>query len=68
MTRGEPGLLLPAERPRKWHGTAEVGIGSNGYRSIGGELTTSLGDGGTATVAGQYGQLNAPFRLRQPNR
>lgn len=68
LTRGEPSLALPGEKSRKWHGSAEIGIGSNGYREIGGEVSTQLGDHATATIAGQYGTYTSPFRGRVPNR
>lgn len=68
MTRGDPSLALPAEKPKKWHGTAEVGIGTNGYREIAGEISTQFGQSGTATIAGAYGAYNTPFRTRVPNR
>ncbi len=68
MTRGEPSLALPGEKAKKWHGTAEVAIGSNGYREVAAEVSTQLGESGTVTVAGQYGRYNAPSRQRVPNR
>ena len=68
MTRGEPSLALPGEKAKKWHGTAEVAIGTNGYREIGGEISTQLGETGSLTVAGQYGTANNPYRQRVPNR
>ena len=67
MTRGEPSLALPGEKPKKWHGTAEVAIGTNGYREVGGEISTQLGETGSLTVAGQYGTVGNPYRLRGPN-
>ena len=54
MSRGDPALMLPLERKRPVHGAFEIGIGTNGAREIAGELTTSLGDHATATVAGSY--------------
>ncbi len=68
MTRGEPSLALPGEKAKKWHGTAEVAIGTNGYREIGGEISAQLGETGSLTVAGQYGTANNPYRQRVPNR
>ena len=68
MTRGEPSLALPGEKAKKWHGTAEVAIGTNGYREIGGEISTQLGETGSLTIAGQYGTVGNPYRLRGPNR
>ena len=68
MTRGEPSLALPGQKAKKWHGTAEVAIGTNGYREIGGEISTQLGETGSLTVAGQYGTANNPYRQRVPNR
>ena len=54
MSRGDPALMLPLERKRPVHGAFEIGIGTNGAREIAGELTTSLSDHATATVAGSY--------------
>jgi hypothetical protein len=68
MTRGEPSLALPGEKTRKWHGTAEIAIGTNGYREIGGEVSTQLGETGSLTIAGQYGAYNNPYRQRARNR
>ncbi len=68
MTRGEPSLALPGEKTRKWHGTAEIAVGTNGYREIGGEVSTQFGETGSLTIAGQYGQYNAPYRQRARNR
>ncbi len=59
-TRGDPALALPLEKKKAWHGTAEVAIGSGGYRAVGGEVATDLGDHATATIAGQYGRFDAP--------
>ena len=67
MSHGDPSLALPAEKPKKVHGTAEIAIGSNGYREFAGEVSTSFGDSGTATIGGQYGRFNAPVRTRVPN-
>lgn len=58
MTRGEPSLALPLEkRKRQVHGAVEVGVGTNGAREIAGEVTTDLGNSGSATVGGAYSQF-----------
>ncbi len=57
MTRGDPSLALPVERPKKVHGEAGFGIGTGGAREVFGAVTTDLGNGGSATVAGEYQQF-----------
>lgn len=65
MTRGDAGLALPGERPKKIHGEAGFGIDSNGGRAVFGEVTTAIGENATATVAGSYKQFG---RTRYRNR
>lgn len=58
MQRGDPSLALPEEKRKKAiHGEAGIGFGSNGAREVFGSATTDLGDGVTATVAGDYTQF-----------
>ncbi len=58
MTRGTADLALPLEKPKRTvHGEAGVGFGSNGAREVFGSATTDLGNGASATVAGDYTQF-----------
>ncbi len=68
-TRGDAALALPGEKRKpQVHGEAGVAFGSNGYRDVFASETTTLADGTTVSVAGDYSQYNSPFRTRRPNR
>ena len=55
MSAGAAGLDLPAEKRKpQVHGEAGVAFGSGGYRAAFGSETTTLGDGTTVSVAGDY--------------
>jgi hypothetical protein len=66
ISSGDPSLALPAEKKKpQVHGEAGVAFGSSGYREAFGSETTTLSDGTTVTVAGDYAQFgrtrNRPF-------
>ncbi|MBV8972165.1 MAG: hypothetical protein JO290_07725 [Sphingomonadaceae bacterium] len=65
LSRGEPSLALPAEKRKpQVHGEAGVAFGSNGYREVYGAEQTTLSNGSTIGIAGDYATLNGPGRLR----
>ncbi len=67
-TQGDAALALPGEKRKpQIHGEAGVALGSNGYRDVFASETTTLADGTTVSVAGDYSQYNSPFRTRRPN-
>jgi|SRR5579863_4319858 hypothetical protein len=49
-------------RDHKVHGQISVGVGTNGYREVGGLVTGPLGDDGQATIAIDAGQIGAGRR------
>ena len=66
MRRGDTDLALPAEKKKpQIHGEAGVAVGSNGYREAFASETTTLSDGTTVSVAGDYARFgrtrNHPF-------
>ena len=64
MEHGDPSLALPAERKKpQVHGEAGVAFGSNGYREAFGQETTTLSNGTTVSVAGDYATFG---RTRHP--
>jgi hypothetical protein len=44
-------------RDHKVHGEVSVGVGTNGYRDVGGVVTGPIGDDGQATIAIDAGQI-----------
>src|SRR5208282_4190149 len=44
-------------RDHKVHGEMSVGVGTNGYREVGGVVTGPVGDDGQATIAIDAGQI-----------
>jgi hypothetical protein len=58
MRAGNADLALPAEKRKpQVHGEAGVAFGSNGYHEAFGSETTTLSDGTTVSVAGDYAQF-----------
>ncbi len=49
-------------RDHKVHGEMSVGVGTNGYREVGGVVTGPLGDDGQATIAIDAGQIGGRGR------
>jgi hypothetical protein len=45
-------------RDHKVHGEMSVGVGTNGYREVGGVVTGPIGDTGQATIAIDAGQID----------
>ncbi len=65
LTQGDPSLMLPLEKKKpQVHGEAGVAFGSNGYREVFGAEQTTLSNGTTLGIAGDYATLNGPGRLR----
>ncbi len=65
MSHGDPSLALPAEKRKpQVHGEAGVAFGSNGYRELYGAESTTLSNGTTLGIAGDYSTFNSPGRLR----
>ena len=59
LTQGDPSLALPLERKKpQVHGEAGVAFGSNGYREMYGAEQTTLGNGTTLGIAGDYSTFN----------
>ena len=69
---GEPSREVPAERvarcqappDRKPHGEVWVGVGTRGYREIGGVVTQPIGDCGRITLGFSHSEANLPERRR----
>ncbi len=60
LTRDDPSLALPLEKRKgAVHGEAGVAFGSNGYREAFGSETTTLANGTTLGIAGDYSTFNA---------
>lgn len=58
MSSGDPSLALPAEKKKpQVHGEAGVAFGSHGYHEAFASETTTLSDGTTVSVAGDYAQF-----------
>jgi hypothetical protein len=49
-------------RDHKVHGEVSVGVGTNGYREVGGIVTGPIGDDGQATIAIDAGQIGSGRR------
>lgn len=63
LRSGDSSLALPAEKKKpQVHGEAGIAFGSNGYREAFGSETTTLSDGTTVSIAGDYAQFG---RARQ---